>query len=179
MIPWVRAGSNGFFWVIQSFISCLSENSPSIHMGQRLAEWGALLRSLWHPWPHAGWCSLHSGCSASAPGMLLLAALEVWGWYDRLVFSQFGLRPRFLSGDLAPGGWLQPGFRATCSYLGISAKLVNIQLLLLQSSPCQQEPKNSLHHLSAKGGSRGRAQTLPECVVAPHALQASLSHIHK
>lgn len=84
MIPWVRAGSNGFFWVIQSFISCLSENSPSIHMGQRLAEWGALLRSLWHPWPHAGWCSLHSGCSASAPGMLLLAALEVWGWYDRL-----------------------------------------------------------------------------------------------
>ena len=111
--------------------------------------------------------------------MLLLAALEVWGWYDWLVFSQFGLRPRFLSGDLAPGGWLQPGFRATCSYLGISAKLVNIQLLLLQSSPCQQEPKNSLHHLSAKGGSRGRAQTLPECVVAPHALQASLSHIHK
>lgn len=143
MLPWVRAGSNGFFWVIQSFISCLSENSPSIHVGQRFAEWGALLCSLWHPWPHAGWCSLHSGYSASAPSMLLLGSPEVWGWYDWLVFSQSGLRPRFLSGDLAPGGWLQLGFRAACSYLGISAKLVNIQLLLLQPSSCQQEPINS------------------------------------
>lgn len=138
-----------------------------------------MLCSLWHPWPHAGWCSLHSGYSASAPGMLLLGSPEVWGWYDWLVFSQSGLRPRFLSGDLAPGGWLQLGFRAACSHLGISAKLVNIQLLLLLPSSCQQEPINSLHHLSAKGSSRGRAQTLPECVVAPHALQASLSHIHK
>lgn len=93
------------------------------------------------------------------------------------MFSQLGLRPRFLSGDWAPGGWLQPGFRATCSYLGTSAKLVNIQLLLLQPLSCQQEPLSSLHRLSAKGSSRGRAQTLPECVEAPHALHAPLSQI--
>ena len=118
--------------------------------------------------------------------MLLLAALEVWGWYDWLVFSQFGLRPRFLSGDLAPGGWLQPGFRATCSYLGISAKLVNIQLLLLQPSSCQQEPKNSLHHLSAKGthgiklerykGMHGGETSFPGLTQTPRSFLESNQH---
>lgn len=84
MIPWVRDGSHGFFWVIQSFISCSDIQSSPTHLGQRLGEWGASLRSLWHPWPHTGWCPLHCGCSASAPGMLLLAAPQVWGWYDWL-----------------------------------------------------------------------------------------------
>lgn len=107
-------------------------------------------------------------------GFLLVAAPEFWGWRDGSVLSQVSLRPRFLSGDLAFEGWLQPGFKAILLGLEISAKLDSQHHLLSSAALLLPAETSELTVLSeGQGCSRGPSHTLSKCGVAQHALQTS------
>lgn len=78
--------------------------------------WGASLCSLGHPWPHAGWYPLQSGCPASAPGRVAGGCSEAWGWSDPSVLSAWSETKDSL-------WWLQPGFIATLLLPGASCQV--------------------------------------------------------
>ena len=103
-----------------------------------------------------------------------MAAPEFSGWRDGSVLSQVSLRPRFLSGDLALEGWLQPSFKAILLGLEISAKLDSQHHLLSSAALLLPAETSELTVLSeGQGCSRGPSHTLSKCGVAQHALQTS------